>query len=103
MGANGEGRERGRGVSRLRGLAALRPVLLHRETAQPRNRETAMNDVHIDVNAIEKKLSELWRGKKDGDDAVTRAALWNVVAHTSTSDLHASANEALGRASATVP
>ena len=60
-------------------------------------------DVHIDVNAIEKNLSELWRGQKDGDDAITRAALWNVVAHTSTSDLHASANETLGRASATVP
>ena len=33
--------------------------------------------------------SELWRGQKDGEDAVTRAALWNVVAHTSTSESHA--------------
>jgi len=62
-----------------------------------------MNDARIDVNAIEKNLSELWRGQKDGEDAITRAALWNVVAHTSTSDLHASASETLGRASAVVP
>ncbi len=60
-------------------------------------------DIRVDVNAIEKSLSELWRGQQDGEDAVTRAALWNVVAHTSTSDLHASASETLGRASAVVP
>src|SRR5437762_2608278 len=65
--------------------------------------DIANEDVHVDVNAIEKSLSELWRGQKDGDDAVTRAALWNVVAHTSTSDLHAIASETLGRASASVP
>jgi hypothetical protein len=58
-------------------------------------------DVRVDVNAIEKSLSELWRGeKKDGDHAVTRAALWNVVAHTSSSDQHAMASETLCRASA---
>lgn len=61
-------------------------------------------DVRVDVNAIEKSLSELWRGeKKEGDQAVTRAALWNVVAHTSSSDQHAMASETLGRASASVP
>jgi len=61
-------------------------------------------DVHVDVNAIEKSLSDLWRGeKKEGDHAVTRAALWNVVAHTSSSDQHAMASETLGRASASVP
>src|SRR4051794_136309 len=60
-------------------------------------------DVRVDVNDIEKSLSELWRGQKDGEDAVTRAALWNVVAHTSTSELHATASETLGRASASVP
>ena len=93
----------------MRGLAVLRFALLHRETAQPRDRETPCmtdlptTDIRIDVNAIEKSLSELWRGQQDGDNAVTRAALWNVVAHTSTSDLHASANETLGRASAMVP
>ncbi|MGH9419272.1 MAG: glucose-6-phosphate dehydrogenase assembly protein OpcA, partial [Thermoanaerobaculia bacterium] len=65
--------------------------------------ETPTTDTRIDVNAIEKSLSELWRDQQDGDDAVTRAALWNVVAHTSTSDLHASAGVTLGRASAVVP
>jgi glucose-6-phosphate dehydrogenase assembly protein OpcA len=62
------------------------------------------NDTRVDVTAIEKSLSELWRGeKKEGDHAVTRAALWNVVAHTSTSDHHAIASETLCRAAATVP
>src|SRR5882724_3709777 len=60
--------------------------------------------VRVDVNAIEKSLSELWRGQQgDGEDAGTRAALWNVVAHTSTSETHISASETLGRASAVVP
>src|SRR3981081_4739527 len=65
--------------------------------------DLATADVRVDVNAIEKSLSELWRGQQDGDNAVTRAALWNVVAHTSTSELHATASETLGRASASVP
>jgi glucose-6-phosphate dehydrogenase assembly protein OpcA len=61
-------------------------------------------DIRVDVTAIEKSLSELWRGeKKEGDHAVTRAALWNVVAHTSSSDHHAVASETLSRASASVP
>jgi glucose-6-phosphate dehydrogenase assembly protein OpcA len=65
---------------------------------------TLPDDVRVDVNAIEKSLSDLWRGeKKDGDHAVTRAALWNVVAHTSNSDHHAVASETLCRASAAVP
>jgi len=62
------------------------------------------DDVRVDVTAIEKALSELWRGeKKEDDHAVTRAALWNVVAHTSTSEHHAMASETLCRAAATVP
>src|SRR4051794_28987569 len=62
------------------------------------------NDIRVDISAIEKSLSELWRGeKKDGDHAVTRAALWNVVAHTSSSDHHAVASETLCRAAAAVP
>ena len=62
------------------------------------------NDIRVDVTAIEKSLSELWRGeKKEGDHAVTRAALWNVVAHTSSSDQHAMASETLCRAASAVP
>src|SRR5947207_2252619 len=61
-------------------------------------------DIRVDVTAIEKSLSDLWRGeKKEGDHAVTRAALWNVVAHTSSSDHHATASETLCVAAATVP
>jgi glucose-6-phosphate dehydrogenase assembly protein OpcA len=60
-------------------------------------------DVRVDINAIEKSLAEIWRGEKDGEHAVTRAALWNVVAHTATSDHHASASGTLGRASVSVP
>src|SRR5258705_5696499 len=61
-------------------------------------------DIRVDVTAIEKSLSELWRGeKKEGDHAVTRAALWNVVAHTSSSEHHATASETLCVASAAVP
>jgi glucose-6-phosphate dehydrogenase assembly protein OpcA len=61
-------------------------------------------DVRVDVAAIEKSLADLWRSnKKAAEDALTRAALWNVVAHTSSTDLHTRASEVLGRASATVP
>jgi glucose-6-phosphate dehydrogenase assembly protein OpcA len=61
-------------------------------------------DTRVDVTAIEKSLSDLWRGeKKEGDHAVTRAALWNVVAHTSSSEQHAVASETLCRAAASVP
>jgi len=57
----------------------------------------------VDVAQIERSLAELWRNEQDGDNAVTRAALWNVVAHTATSEHHAQATEVLGRASAAVP
>src|SRR5438445_13666145 len=61
-------------------------------------------DVRVDVTAIEKHLAELWRSSKEvSDDALTRAALWNVVAHTGDSQSHAQASEVLGRASAAVP
>lgn len=61
-------------------------------------------EVRVDVNAIEKSLAEVWRGGEAGNDhALTRAALWNVVAHTSTPELQALANEALARASAAIP
>lgn len=68
------------------------------------DRVLAGEDVSVDAASIEKSLADLWRGEKQGqDDAVTRAALWNVVAHTSSPEGHASASEMLARASATVP
>src|SRR2546423_10552150 len=61
-------------------------------------------DVAVDPGAIEKNLADLWRTSKEvADDALTRAALWNVVAHTCTTQLHTQASETLGLASATVP
>lgn len=62
------------------------------------------DDLRVDAASIEKSLAELWRSeKKEGEKAVTRAALWNVVAHTWTSDDHSHATETLSRASASVP
>jgi len=63
-----------------------------------------VNDLHVDVATIEKQLAELWRAEKhDPDKALTKAALWNVVAHTWTGEQHAHATEVLARASASVP
>src|SRR5438067_7364179 len=57
----------------------------------------------VDVAQIEKSLADLWRNEQDGENAATRGALWNVVAHTSSSEHHAQATQVLGRASAAVP
>jgi glucose-6-phosphate dehydrogenase assembly protein OpcA len=62
------------------------------------------SDKKVDVASIERQLAELWRAEKqDGERAVTRAALWNVVAHTGTAEAHAHATDVLSRASAKVP
>lgn len=60
-------------------------------------------EVRVDVNAIEKSLAELWRGEETGEHALTRAALWNVVAHTTSQELQNEASEALAKASAFIP
>src|SRR5437899_444163 len=61
-------------------------------------------DVRVDVTKIEKSLAELWRSNKDdGEHALTRAALWNVVAHTSSREDQTHASETLSKASAAVP
>lgn len=62
------------------------------------------DDVRVNANTIEKRLADIWREEQEKDEhAVTRAALWNVVAHTWTPDQHAHATNVLGRASASVP
>ena len=64
----------------------------------------SMTDRHVDVTSIERQLAELWRAEKhEGEKAITKAALWNVVAHTWTSEQHAHATDVLARASASVP
>src|SRR5258705_3539375 len=61
-------------------------------------------DVRVNLKTIEMRLADIWREEQeDEEQAVTRAALWNVVAHTWTSDDHARATEVLSRASASVP
>src|SRR5687767_13594212 len=64
-------------------------------------------DVRVNAHTIEKRLADIWREEQEGDEgserAVTRAALWNVVAHTWNSDEQARASSVLGRASASVP
>jgi glucose-6-phosphate dehydrogenase assembly protein OpcA len=68
------------------------------------DRAAAGEELPVDYTSIEKSLAELWRGQKaDDEHAVTRAALWNVVAHTSSTQEHANASEVLGRASIAVP
>jgi glucose-6-phosphate dehydrogenase assembly protein OpcA len=65
---------------------------------------TSGGDVKVDYASIEQTLAELWRvEKKDHDNAVTRAALWNVVAHSATPEHHTEASEVLGKASISVP
>ena len=61
-------------------------------------------EVRVDYGTIEKSLAELWRGEHAlGEDAVTRAALWNVIAHTWKAQRHTFASQVLNRVAAAVP
>lgn len=61
-------------------------------------------EVRVDYGSIEKSLAELWRGEHaQSEEAVTRAALWNVIAHTWKARDHTYASEVLSRVAATVP
>ena len=61
-------------------------------------------DVRVNAHTIEKRLADIWRDEQETEEKpVTRAALWNVVAHTWTGEQQARASETLGRASASVP
>ena len=63
-----------------------------------------VEDVRVDVAAIERQLAELWRAERqEKESAVTRAALWNVVAHAWTNEERMHAAEVLARASEDVP
>ena len=64
----------------------------------------AVEDLRVDVASIEKQLAQLWRTEEhDPNKALTKAALWNVVAHTWTADQHARVTSILGHVSASVP
>lgn len=60
-------------------------------------------ELSVNYSAIEKSLAALWRNEGEGENAVTRAALWNVIAHTTDSRDHSRASEILARASESVP
>jgi glucose-6-phosphate dehydrogenase assembly protein OpcA len=64
----------------------------------------AGDDVRVNAHTIEKRLADIWREEQESEERpVTRAALWNVVAHTWDGEQHARASTVLGRASASVP
>ena len=64
----------------------------------------AGDDVRVNAHTIEKRLADMWREERRSEDTpVTRAALWNVIAHTWTGEQQAHASYTLGRASASVP
>ena len=64
----------------------------------------AAGEVRVDYTAIERTLADMWRADSAGDQhTVTRAALWNVIAHTATRAHHTDASETLSKAAAAVP
>jgi glucose-6-phosphate dehydrogenase assembly protein OpcA len=65
-------------------------------------RAASGEEVRVDYTAIERTLAEMWRA--DGTEhTVTRAALWNVIAHTVSPQDHKEASDTLSRAAAAVP
>jgi glucose-6-phosphate dehydrogenase-like protein OpcA len=65
-------------------------------------RAAAGEEVRVDYTAIERTLADMWRADDD-EHTVTRAALWNVIAHTTGGDHHEHASETLSKAAAAVP
>lgn len=61
-------------------------------------------DLPVQLSSIEKSLADLWRVEGEGDeDAVVRAALWSVVAHTDNEEAKTFASATLSEASVHVP
>jgi glucose-6-phosphate dehydrogenase assembly protein OpcA len=59
-------------------------------------------DIPVDFSLIERHLAELWQGG-DAEHAVTKAALWNVVAHSTSEDAKNGARDILSSVSNSVP
>ena len=68
-----------------------------------RDRAFAGEQLEVDVPAIERSLAELWKNESESEGTVTRAALWNVVAHASTEEQRKLAASTLSAASVSVP
>src|SRR5687768_8839429 len=61
-------------------------------------------DQLVDILAIEKSLTELWRSANESTEhAITRAALWNVIAHTDNDEDKQFAGKVLAEVSAAIP
>ena len=67
------------------------------------HKAAAGEDLPVDHAGIERALNALWRSASEDESAITRAALWNVVAHTDSQANHAVASETLSRVSASIP
>lgn len=59
-------------------------------------------EIPVDFGVIERSLAELWKSD-EGDHAVTKAALWNVVAHSTTDETRNASRDILSAVSASVP
>jgi glucose-6-phosphate dehydrogenase assembly protein OpcA len=67
-------------------------------------RARAGEDLPVDLAQIERSLADLWRSEGSGSkDAVTKAALWNVLAHTDNDHDRMRAAQTLGLVSVSVP
>lgn len=63
----------------------------------------AGEQLEVDISAIERSLADLWKNEAGTEGAVTRAALWNVVAHAETEQQRDLAANTLSSVSGTVP
>jgi len=68
-----------------------------------RDRAFAGEQLEVDVAAIERSLADLWKSESGNEGAVTRAALWNVVAHATTEEHRVLAANTLSATSGSVP
>lgn len=70
------------------------------------NRERALagDELAVDVDEIERHLADLWKAEGEAaESAVTRAALWNVIAHSESDSHRALAASTLSSLSGSIP
>ena len=64
-------------------------------------RALAGEEISVDLTIIERSLAELWKNDET-DHTVTKAALWNVIAHSTTEEDKEHAGDVLPAVSRTV-
>lgn len=67
------------------------------------NRALSGEEIPVDFATIERCLSELWTTTGEGEHGVTKAALWNVIAHAETVKEKDHASQILSTVSGAVP